>query len=739
VQPRSGLRRMKGVSTSPHLLSSLGDGSEKDAAVYQRMEDEDKPLRKKDPCQACLGVRKCLFKRIPVLQWLPIYDVHENLASDIIGGVTIGMVCLAQTLAHAAIATTENIQGPYCAFVPTLMYAFLGTSPHASVSSGAIAAILIADQLRPWPDIKDRTELASLLAFIAGCVLLVMGSCKMAFAVRFLSNPTLSGFITGGSILIIVQQSRNLFGFRSFPHTDGFISHITTTIDRLGEVDLVSLFLGLVLILLLDQFNRLKAYANKQIKKGGPSKEKFRVVKRMTEMKEIVVAVSGTIFGYMTAEGGPGGEPILVTVGHIPAGLPTFQAPWDIPAYQGLVSDHDRLSTFITGGILVALTSFLTTYATTKKMALHYGYQLDASQEMIALGMAGIGGSFFRAFTPSGSLSRTGLAADCGVKTQLGGVAAAGVIGLGLMYLTPTLKYLPKAALAAIIMKSTSSLIDFETPRKLLKFWKVRRKGGLKRDMVVWCVAFVFTLFLGVVYGIGFAVLISVVLIVADAAEPQAVELGRVEALGRRWRNIEDWPNAQTFNGILVFEFRGPLAFASAEFFQEEIERRRYVKEQRDGVKISIVVLSFESVHHMDSTALAMLEDLLNEWRISGVSCVISGAKHQVRALIEEKLVRLRQEAKQPAILDQTGFMISVTDAVDLARTRLAARRGHGGEGPVEEKKEQGRSASMIQRFLRRKTVDNLHLPDLPPEVREAARREALKRPRGLERKRSLN
>ncbi|CAE8586652.1 unnamed protein product, partial [Polarella glacialis] len=136
---------------------------------------------------------------------------------------------------HAAIATTENIQGPYCAFVPTIIYALLGTSQHASVSSGAIAAILIADQLRPWENIEDRTQLASLLALISGAALVVMGLFKFSFAVRFLSHPTLSGFISGGSLLIILQQTRNLCGFRNFPHTDGLWAHIATLIKYLPQ------------------------------------------------------------------------------------------------------------------------------------------------------------------------------------------------------------------------------------------------------------------------------------------------------------------------------------------------------------------------------------------------------------------------------------------------------------------------------------------------------------------------
>merc|ERR1712048_1437647 len=103
--------------------------------------------------------------------------------------------------------------------------------------------------------------------------------------------------------------------------------------------------------------------------------------------------------------------------------------------------------------------SFVTTFATAKKMALKFGYALDPSQEMIGLGCAGLSGSFFQAFPPSGSLSRTGLAADCGVKTQMGGLVSAGIIALGLQYLTPALFFLPKTTLAAIIITSTRNLI----------------------------------------------------------------------------------------------------------------------------------------------------------------------------------------------------------------------------------------------------------------------------------------
>mmetsp|Transcript_65060 Transcript_65060/g.141806 ORF Transcript_65060/g.141806 Transcript_65060/m.141806 type:complete len:313 (+) Transcript_65060:3-941(+) len=287
---------------------------------------------------------------------------------------------------------------------------------------------------------------------------------------------------------------------------------------------------------------------------------------------------------------------------------------------------------------------------------------------MIGLGSAGVAGSFFGAFAPSGSLGRTGLAEECGVKTQLGGVFCAGVIGLGLMYLTPALRYLPKTTLAAIIINSTKTLIDFSTPQKLWQFWRPSAEGGLRRDLIVWILAFFFTLYLGVLQGIAIAVLFSVTLVVADAAAPQAVVLGRVEVVGRKWRNIKDWPEAKQTPGVMVFEFRGPLMFASAEWFSDEVEKRRALQEKKTEEKIKFIVLSFESVHNIDYTAIAILEELVVGWKKNGIGVIVSGARHRVRRLIAEEL------GSRAKLIIQSNLMLNISDAVDLALSRMASK-----------------------------------------------------------------
>merc|ERR1719254_224108 len=115
------------------------------------------------------------------------------------------------------------------------------------------------------------------------------------------------------------------------------------------------------------------------------------------------------------------------------------------------------------------------------------------------------------------------------------------------------LVYLPKATLAAIIITSTRNLIDFGTAFGLWKYWKPHKTGGLKPDLTVWIIAFVITSLMGVLQGILAAVVVSVAYIVKRAAQPESVILGRVDDPGpqsswmRPWRNVEDWPSAQTY------------------------------------------------------------------------------------------------------------------------------------------------------------------------------------------------
>lgn len=299
----------------------------------------------------------------------------------------------------------------------------------------------------------------------------------------------------------------------------------------------------------------------------------------------------------------------------------------------------------------------------------------------------------FGSFTPSGSLSRTSLSSEVGVKTQMNGFVTTAVIAVGLMSLTHILKYLPRAILASIILRSAWTLVDISTAKTLWHDWKPYAEGGQKRDLVVWFVAFFLTIVLGALYGIFSAVIVALMLIVYDAATPQVLELGSVQSLGGLWRSREVWPEGRIYKGVMVVEFRGPLSFASAEWFQEALERIRTSPRSEDDGEVEVIVLHFGSVHDLDPTALTMLKELLTSWRNDGLSCIIADAKSRVRLLLEENFGDGPNQ-----LLDQPAFMIALDDAVDLAvrKTKEGAQQG-GGEPMVPRQ---------IRRFVLRRATD---------------------------------
>lgn len=580
-----------------------------------------------------------LMARVPIISWLSTYKAKYFL-TDLSAGVSLGTMCLAQTMAHATIATTEPIQGPHCALLPPLIYACLGTSRHGSVSSGAMAAMILANVLQPFPEQRDRTQLASLLALVAGVSQILMGIFDLASAVRFLSQPTLSGFVTGGAVLIIVSQLRSFFGYTHFPHAPGPFQKIWACMNQLDEANWTNVSLCTILISLVVICKRIKAIAKR--KQGSKGSSYWKVLQNLAQVKEILVVILGLLFVKVTKE--EDGSTRVPVVGPIPQGLPPFQLPWQQEATKKLLEGpSDVLHNFLLSGVIVAFSTFLTSYSSFKKQALVCDYNLDARQELYALGAAGVLGSFFGAFPPSGSLSRTGLAVQLGVKSQICGICTAATVAAGLIFLAPALEDLPKASLAAIVMVSAEGLMDFQMPWQLWQSAPQSFRSSFRKDLVVWMVGFFCTILAGALYGIVLSVLVAIAQVVAEAATPKAVSLGEVPRL-KQWHDVEVWPEAASVPGVLVFEFRGMGA-----------------------------------VPTVDYSALNMLRGLLSEWRSKDLHCLVAEANSMVLELLREQLGHelLHQFATNHAELRfQTEEVLSVDDAVRIAKKCLVNGTG---------------------------------------------------------------
>ncbi|CAD7963376.1 unnamed protein product [Amoebophrya sp. A120] len=422
---------------------------------------------------------KFVNDHVPITKWLPDYDCGKKLQGDIVGGVIVGLILICQTMAHAAIATTVTVQGPYCALGPAIMYAIFGTSPHASISSGAVAAVMIADQLSKYGDIEVRTRVASYLALTTGLLIFIFGVTKLTFLVRFLSQPTLSGFISGASLIIAATQSKQLTGLdKHLYNAKGVVPILTGTFANITAVNWAAVAIGLCVMAVLHKSKALKASLKKREETWA------KILLQSLDFKELFVVLffGGLVYSLRT----PGAvndsqETGLVVnvVGPVPQGVPGFTPPWEY------VPDSVTFVSLLPGSLLIALTSFITTFSSSRRVALQQGYSIKASQEAIALGIAGITGGFFQSFPVSGSLSRAALLPMLGINSQIGGLVATCVVASGLIFFSSAIFWIPKCVLSGIIILACTNLQDFPYLFWLIKTSKIQEKTKEQVEQVV--------------------------------------------------------------------------------------------------------------------------------------------------------------------------------------------------------------------------------------------------------------
>jgi SulP family sulfate permease len=216
------------------------------------------------------------------------------------------------------------------------------------------------------------------------------------------------------------------------------------------------------------------------------------------------------------------------------------------------------------------------------------------------------------------------------------------LILLTLLLLTPLFYYLPNAILAAVIMMAVSSLFKVTEAKKL---WKLDRK-----DFWMMMATFTGTLFLGIGPGIGIGVLLSLAWIIYETSYPHHAELGKVPD-SHSFRNVRRFKNLEIAEGVLIFRFDAPLFFANINRFSEVLNE---YKNQRKA-PIHTIIIDMEGIHSIDSSALEVFTELVEET-----------LKEKVRILLAEVKGPVRDKFYKSGLTTKLGhasFFVTVEDA----------------------------------------------------------------------------
>jgi sulfate permease, SulP family len=296
------------------------------------------------------------------------------------------------------------------------------------------------------------------------------------------------------------------------------------------------------------------------------------------------------------------------------------------------------------------LVAFSESVAMARSYATSHGYEVNADQEMIGLGFANLGAGIFQGFVVDGSMSRSSAADQAGVRSQMSSIIFAAMVLITIIALTPLFRNLPEATLGAIVIHAVWHLIDSS---KLKRLYKIRFD-----DFLAASVALLGVLVLGILQGLVIAVLLSLLLLLRRIKTPSTVILGRVPGKDV-FRNIENYTGAKTYPGLLILRFDGLLFFANAPNFRDRVKSL-----VADDPTVRMVLVDFESVSDIDTTALDMLKNLQCELARSNVDLRFSRVNKEVREFI--------RKAGLVEAIGADHFYISVRDGVDayLAKYR---------------------------------------------------------------------
>ncbi|XP_062701083.1 sodium-independent sulfate anion transporter-like isoform X2 [Aedes albopictus] len=543
---------------------------------------------------SCNGedVKNSVVRRISILNWIGAYQ-REDLLSDFIAGITLGLTIIPQSLAYAGLAGLPSHYGLYAAYMGSLVYVIFGTVKEVSIGPTSLMALLAVQYTMDKP-----IQYMIILAFLAGLVELLMGVLKLGFLVSFIPIPVTSAFTSATALIIVGTQLKHLFGIPSKAH--GFFQTLYSLTTRIVESNPGDLILGgfaIAFLLGLRQITRIPI--NDKTPRGKVLK-KFLWYLSLSRNALIVLITSAIAFRWNSS-----GEQVPFKLsGHVQPGIPGFELPiYSVQSGNVTIGYFEVVRELGSSLVLVPLVAVLANVSIAK--AFSAGKIVDASQEMIALGLCNLLGSCFSAMPTCGAFTRSAVSHSSGVRTPLAGIYSAIMTLLALSLLTPYFYFIPKTTLAAVLICSVVFMVDFSIVKVLFK--------ASRTDILSWVGCFCVSLFAGVEVGLLFGIFISVIGLLKVWVRP-GIQQDSIEKQGHRYVKLS--PETGIF-------------FPAVDFL------RTKVIEVANEQQVPIVV-DCSGVIGLDHTSTKGMKELAGELKKVSQKLILLNLKPSLRKILEE-------------------------------------------------------------------------------------------------------
>jgi high affinity sulfate transporter 1 len=501
--------------------------------------------------------------------------------------LVLTVVLVPQGMAYATLAGLPPVTGLYTTALALLAYAAFGSSRFLVLGPDSALGPMIAATILPIAgaqgDPSRAIALAGMLAVLMGVLCIAAGFLRVGVLADLFSKPIRIGFLNGIALVMIVNQLPKLLGFAT--DASGMFDDLKGFGRGIGEGDTVAAaaVIGLASLVVILACRRW-----------------------CPRVPGILIAVVGSAVVTAACNLSEAG---VAVVGPVASGFPR-------PTFPDV--DFQDLGALFVAAAGLAFVTLADSTALSRSIAAQHGERLDPNREIVALGAANVGAGLFQGFPVGASATRTAVAESAGSRTQLAGVVGACMIVIVLVADGSLGRNLPQSTLAAIVIAAAFMLFDWQSLRW---FWSVRRS-----ELYLSMIALVGVAALGVLEGIGVAIVLSLGDFIRRAWRPYDAVLGRVR--GRKgYHDLDRHPDAAQIPGLVLFRFDAPLFFANAELFAERVAAAVRAREGR----IEWVIVAAEPITDIDTTGAEVLARVLDDLEDDGITLAFAELKGPVK------------------------------------------------------------------------------------------------------------
>lgn len=543
----------------------------------------------------------------PFVKSLAKYDLSKFRA-DARAAVNVTMLGLPQSIAYAAIAGFPIVYGILCSAVAAIVAPLFSGSRHTIMGPTNATAFMLFSFFSMNPALSARyAELVPLLVLMAGLIAVGGALLRVADLLHYISRSVLVGYIAGAAVLIIANQIKPWLGLNQYVNPAAattFVGLVIELIQAIPKTQWVPLVIGLITLLVYFA-----------LKKWRPSWPTFA----------LTLLVSSALFGSL----------IRYDVGPF-TGVDTFTTfrfedlKPGFPDFRRTTIFAD-ISSLVAVSFAIAFLASLENSLMSKTLASRSGERPEVNQDMFSVGMSNLAVSFTGGMPASGSLTRSSLNFESGARTRFASLFS-GIYTLGFALIiaasvgwgVPLIDYVPKAALAALVIALSFSLFNLRHIRICLR--------STRDDATVLITTFAATLLAPLYVAIFIGVAVSISLFLRKASRPHLVEYefndeGELREMGEKRK--------RPIPAISIVHVEGDLFFGAADLFRTQIQRTV------SDPAIQVIILRLKNARHLDATSVLALEDLILFMRAKGLHLIISGASRDVYRVLKQSGVLL--------------------------------------------------------------------------------------------------